>query len=170
MHFIVKLFPEITIKSRPVRQRMIRLLRENLRTLLRTVDPGIEVQKGWDRLEITTPDDSPEKEQQITDLLQRTPGISNVIQVVDYPAILVTIDGEPQLREIEGTSFEYVVNTPFLLVKDGRTLYLYIGSNAWYRGREVTDEVIDGPRSIVFDQAENRMHVEKAILLQFLAE
>jgi ornithine carbamoyltransferase len=36
------------------------------------------------------------------------------------------------------------------------------------RGEEITEEVIDGPRSIVFDQAENRLHVQKAILLQFM--
>ncbi len=36
------------------------------------------------------------------------------------------------------------------------------------RGVEVTDEVIDGPQSVVFDQAENRMHSEKAILLLLL--
>jgi ornithine carbamoyltransferase len=37
-----------------------------------------------------------------------------------------------------------------------------------HRGEEVTAEVIDSPRSIVFDQAENRMHVQKAILLLLL--
>jgi ornithine carbamoyltransferase len=33
-----------------------------------------------------------------------------------------------------------------------------------YRGEEMTDEVIEGPQSVVFDQAENRMHTEKAVL------
>lgn len=34
-----------------------------------------------------------------------------------------------------------------------------------YRGKEVTDEVIEGPHSVVFDQAENRMHIQKGIIL-----
>ncbi len=37
-----------------------------------------------------------------------------------------------------------------------------------HRGQEITDEVIDGPHSRVFDQAENRMHTQKALLLWLL--
>jgi len=33
-----------------------------------------------------------------------------------------------------------------------------------YRGYEVTEEIIDGPQSVIFDEAENRMHVQKAIM------
>ena len=36
------------------------------------------------------------------------------------------------------------------------------------RGEEVTKEVIDGKQSVVFDQAENRLHIEKAVLLKLL--
>ena len=34
------------------------------------------------------------------------------------------------------------------------------------RGNEITDEVLEGPQSVVFDQAENRLHAQKAILVQ----
>jgi ornithine carbamoyltransferase len=33
-----------------------------------------------------------------------------------------------------------------------------------HRGDEVTDEVMDGPQSVVFDEAENRLHAQKGIL------
>jgi ornithine carbamoyltransferase len=38
-----------------------------------------------------------------------------------------------------------------------------------HRGEEITDDVMDGPQSVVFDQAENRLHAQKAILCSLLA-
>jgi ornithine carbamoyltransferase len=37
-----------------------------------------------------------------------------------------------------------------------------------HRGEEVTPSVIDSPRSVVFDQAENRLHIQKAIMVLLL--
>ena len=37
-----------------------------------------------------------------------------------------------------------------------------------HRGQEITDEVMDGPQSAVFDEAENKLHTSKAVLAKLL--
>jgi ornithine carbamoyltransferase len=37
-----------------------------------------------------------------------------------------------------------------------------------HRGEEITSEVMDGPRSVIFDQSENRLHAQKALLVEAL--
>ncbi len=39
-----------------------------------------------------------------------------------------------------------------------------------HRGEEITSEVMDGPRSIIWEQSENRLHLQKALLVEVLGE
>ncbi|MBT4520541.1 MAG: carbohydrate-binding family V/XII [Halieaceae bacterium] len=54
------------------------------------------------------------------------------------PAMLISVDGSPVFQDIDGSNYQRVVNSPFLIVNNGSRLYLYIGSNAWYQAGEIT--------------------------------
>jgi ornithine carbamoyltransferase len=54
------------------------------------------------------------------------------------------------------------------LMKNARPDAVFMHCLPAHRGEEVTGEVIDGPQSVVFDEAENRLHIQKSILLHCL--
>lgn len=60
----------------------------------------------------------------------------------------------------------YQVNAA--LMKKARPDALFMHCLPAHRGEEVTAEVMDGPQSVVFDEAENRLHIQKSILLRCL--
>lgn len=71
---------------------------------------------------------------------------------VDYPAMLVMVDGKPILEPIEKSSLMTVVNTPFPMVfrKEDKTYYL-MGNDVWYRAKEVSStwaEVASPPKDV----------------------
>lgn len=87
MRYLIRFFPEITIKTRPVRHRLIQALRRNLKIILMRLDDKISVTGDWDILEVQTPNDNKILEQQVLDVLQRTPGIGLVMPVRKLPFI-----------------------------------------------------------------------------------
>jgi ornithine carbamoyltransferase len=60
----------------------------------------------------------------------------------------------------------YQVNAA--LMKRAKPDALFMHCLPAHRGEEVTADVMDGPQSVVFDEAENRLHIQKSILLRCL--
>ncbi|ACO80695.1 thiamine biosynthesis protein ThiI [Azotobacter vinelandii CA] len=85
MKLIVKVFPEITIKSPPVRKRFIRQLAKNIRTVLRDLDPELAVTGVWDNLEVETAVEKPRLLREMIERLCCTPGIAHFLEVHEYP-------------------------------------------------------------------------------------
>jgi len=61
---------------------------------------------------------------------------------------------------------KYQLNSSLLAVASPKAIVMHCLPAE--RGREITNEVMDGPQSVVFDQAENRLHIQKAIMMFLL--
>ena len=73
-------------------------------------------------------------------------------------------EGESQQRQLPFVPFQLDAPTLALAAPDALVLHCLPA----YRGKEVTAEVLDGPQSVVWDEAENRLHAQKALLTWLL--
>ena len=69
---------------------------------------------------------------------------------------------------LENLYYTYQINQKLLNATGKNSLVMHCLPA--HRGMEITSEVLDGKDSIVFDQAENRLHVQKAILETLLSQ
>lgn len=56
------------------------------------------------------------------------------------------------------------------LAKHAKEDYIFIHCLPAYRGYEVTEDIIDGPQSVIFDEAENRLHAQKAVMAMLMGD
>ena len=86
---------------------------------------------------------------------------------VVYTDVFVSM-GKEEEREKRKRDFQgFQVNSGLLSLADEEVIFMHCLPA--HRGEEVTDEVMDGPHSVVFDQAENRLHAQKAVLFKLLS-
>jgi ornithine carbamoyltransferase len=81
---------------------------------------------------------------------------------VIYTDVWASMGQKDQLEEKKKLLGKFQVNAALLEGADPDCLVMHCLPAE--RGREITDEVMDGPHSVVFDEAENRLHIQKAIM------
>jgi len=79
-----------------------------------------------------------------------------------YTDVWASMGQEAEAAEKEKQFMKYQVNRRLLSLADKDAIVLHCLPAK--RGKEITDEVMDGPQSVVFDEAENRLHAHKAIM------
>ena len=79
-----------------------------------------------------------------------------------YTDVWASMGQEAEAAERRKKFMKYQVNPK--LVKNAKDDYLFMHCLPAHRGDEVVNEVADSPNSVIFDEAENRLHVQKAIM------
>jgi len=86
---------------------------------------------------------------------------------VIYTDVWVSMGEEAEKEKKENAFRNYQINAN--LVKHAKKDFIFMHCLPAHRGLEVTSDVIDGPNSVVFDEAENRLHAQKALLIKLMS-
>lgn len=86
---------------------------------------------------------------------------------VVYTDTWVSMGQEAEKAERQKIFMPYQVNGALMSHADSEAVFMHCLPA--YRGYEVTEEVIDGPQSVIFDEAENRLHAQKAIMATLMS-
>jgi len=87
---------------------------------------------------------------------------------VIYTDVWASMGEKEKLQERQEKMSKFQVNAE--LISHAKDDVIVMHCLPAERGREITDDVIDGPKSVVFDQAENRLHIQKAIIIYLFGE
>jgi ornithine carbamoyltransferase len=79
-----------------------------------------------------------------------------------YTDVWASMGEEHEAEERKRVFAPYQVNTALMASAGPKALFMHCLPA--HRGEEVTADVIDGPQSVVWDEAENRLHVQKALM------
>ena len=85
---------------------------------------------------------------------------------VIYTDVWASMGFEEEQKQREAAFADYQVNEE--LVKAAKPDYLFLHCLPAHRGEEVSEGVIDGENSVIFDQAENRLHAQKALMVALM--
>ena len=83
-----------------------------------------------------------------------------------YTDVWTSMGQEAEGRKRRASFKGYCIDAALLRLADRGAIVMHCLPA--HRGEEITDEVIEGPRSVVFDEAENRLHVQTAVLEKFI--
>jgi ornithine carbamoyltransferase len=84
-----------------------------------------------------------------------------------YADVWTSMGQEQEMQERIRAFQDFQLNRSLLALAKPQALVMHCLPA--HRGEEITEEVLDGPNSIVWDQAENRLHLQKAILVKRLS-
>ena len=99
-----------------------------------------------------------------------TEDIGIALENVDvvYTDVWVSMGDEAEAKQREIDFAPFQVNSDLMSLANDDAIFMHCLPAI--RGQEVTADVIDGPQSVVFDEAENRMHAQKAVLYYYMKD